>query len=126
MPTLLSKTLIVDQHIKTTILLLCYLLLLCLPGSSAQIKEIYETGIMTELTYKEVSYIRSALQYRLKGLEREIEADNSGKLDPPLTDDERIDIQEDIIYYDKLVYMFEKAEKQSEELKVVESIIIPE
>jgi len=81
---------------------------------------------MAELTFKEISYIRSALKYRLSGLEREIEADNENALDKPRTEDERMDIQEDIIFYDKLLYTFEKSEKQSQELKVVESIIVPE
>ena len=81
---------------------------------------------MAELTFKEISHIRSALKYRLSGLEREIEADNENALDEPLTEDERIDIQEDIVFYDKLLYTFEKAEKQSQELKVVESITVPD
>ncbi|VAW66936.1 hypothetical protein MNBD_GAMMA09-1421 [hydrothermal vent metagenome] len=77
---------------------------------------------MAELTFKEISYIRAALKYRLLGLEREIEADNEDKLEEPLSEDERVDIQEDIVVYDKLLYMFEKAEKQSQELKVVSNI----
>lgn len=81
---------------------------------------------MSDLTFKEISYIRSALQYRLSGLEREIDADNEGKLDPPLTEDESVDIQEDIIFYDKLLYTFQKAEKQSFELREVQSISIKE
>ena len=31
-----------------------------------------------------------------------------------------------IVFYDKLLYQFEKAEKQSEALKVVQSITLPE
>ena len=34
-------------------------------------------------------------------------------LDESLTKDECIDIQEDVVLYDKLLYIFEKAEKQS-------------
>jgi len=79
---------------------------------------------MTDLTFKEISYIRSALQYRLNGLEREIEADNEGRLEKPLTEDEAIDIQEDILFYDKLLYTFQKAEKQSTDLREVQSISI--
>jgi len=79
---------------------------------------------VTELTFKEISYIRSALQYRLNGLEREIDADNEEKLEKPLTEDEAIDIQEDIIFYDKLLYTFQKAEKQSTDLREVQSISI--
>jgi len=81
---------------------------------------------MANLTFKEISYIRSALKYRLSGLEREISADNNNSLEEPLTDDERLDIQDDIVFYDKLLYQFEKAEKQSEDLKVVQNITLPE
>ena len=80
---------------------------------------------MTELTFKDISYIRSALQAKLKSLEAEIEADNDDKLDPPLTEDERSDLQEDIVYYDKLLYVFEKAEKESKDLRSVQSIVLP-
>ena len=80
---------------------------------------------MTELSFKEISYIRAALQYRLNGLEREIEADNDNTLEQPLSEDERTSIQEDIVFYDKLLYQFEKAEKQSQTMRSVESIVIP-
>lgn len=80
---------------------------------------------MAELTFKEISYIRSALKYRLQGLEREVDADNDDQLDESFTEDERIDLQEDIVFYDKLLYLFEKAEKQSQELKVVQSVSLP-
>ena len=80
---------------------------------------------MAKLDFKEISYIRAALQYRLSGLEREFEADNNDSLDPPLSEDERIDIQEDIIFYDKLLYQFEKAEKQSYEFKTVPDLVLP-
>ncbi len=80
---------------------------------------------MTELTFKDISYIRSALQYRLAGLEREIISDNKNSLEKPLSEDERIEIQEDIIFYDKLLYQFEQAEKQSQEIRVVPSITLP-
>ena len=80
---------------------------------------------MTELSFKEISYIRAALQYRLNGLEREIEADNDNTLEQPLSEDERTSIQEDIVFYDKLLYQFEKAEKQSQAMRSVESIVIP-
>ena len=79
---------------------------------------------MTELTFKDISYIRSALQAKLKSLEAEIQADDDEKLDPPLAEDERLDIQEDIVYYDKLLYVFEKAEKESKELRAVQSIVL--
>ncbi len=80
---------------------------------------------MTELTFKEISYIRSALQYFLAGLESEILADNNNSLEEPLSEDERIEIQEDIIFYDKLLYQFEQAEKQSQEIRIVPSIALP-
>ena len=80
---------------------------------------------MTELSFKEISYIRAALQYRLNGLEREIEADNDNALKQPLSEDERVSIQEDTVFYDKLFYQFEKAEKQSQAMRSVESIVIP-
>ncbi|OZG70811.1 hypothetical protein BTA51_23500 [Hahella sp. CCB-MM4] len=81
---------------------------------------------MAELTYKEISYIRSALKFRLDCLEKELEMDNSAEPEHQLDEDERHDHQEDIVFYDKLLYMFEKAEKQSEDLKVVQSIEVPE
>ncbi|MCE2027416.1 hypothetical protein [Sessilibacter corallicola] len=80
---------------------------------------------MTELTFKDISYIRSALQYRLAGLEREIISDNKNSLEKPLSEDERIEIQEDIIFYDKLLYQFEQAEKQSQVMKITPSIVLP-
>lgn len=80
---------------------------------------------MTELTYKDISYIRSAIQAKLQSLGAEIEADNDDQLDEPLTEDERQEIQEAIVYYDKLLYMFEKAEKESNDLRVVPNIVLP-
>lgn len=76
---------------------------------------------MIELTFKDISYIRSALQAKLKSLEAEIEADNNDQLEEPLTEDERSDIQEAILYYDKLLYTFEKAEEASADLRVVQA-----
>lgn len=80
---------------------------------------------MTELTYKDISYIRSAIQAKLQSLGAEIEADNDEQLDEPLTEDERQEIQEAIVYYDKLLYMFEKAERESKDLRVVPNIVLP-
>lgn len=79
---------------------------------------------MIELTFKDISYIRSALQTKLKSLEAEIEADNN-QLEEPLTEDERSDIQEAIQYYDKLLYTFEKAEEASAGLRVVQVVVLP-
>ena len=70
-----------------------------------------------ELTFKDISYIRAALENFVGHLQMDIE---SGELD----DDERLDTQEDILYYDKLLYTFQKAEKQSVELKEVASIVL--
>lgn len=70
-----------------------------------------------ELTYKDISYIRAALESFIVQLKMDIE---SGELD----DDERLDTQEDILYYEKLLYTFQKAEKQSVELREVSSIAI--
>lgn len=70
-----------------------------------------------ELNYKDNSFIRAALEGYIGQLTLDIE---SGELD----DDERLDTQEDILYYEKLLYTFQKAEKQSVELKEVSSIVI--
>jgi hypothetical protein len=70
-----------------------------------------------ELTFKDISYIRAALEGFIGQLKMDIE---SGELD----DDERLDMQEDFLYYEKLLYTFQKAEKQSVELKEVSSLVI--
>lgn len=72
---------------------------------------------LTELTFKEVSYIRAALEAYLQMLEQDVAGDE-------LDDDERIDTQEDILFYNKLLHTFRKAEKQAHELKEVPSIAI--
>lgn len=81
---------------------------------------------MAELTYKEISYIRSALKFRLDCLKKELAIDDEADEKNQLSEDDRHDLQEDIVFYDKLLYTFEKAEKQSVELKVVQSIDLPE
>ncbi len=70
-----------------------------------------------ELTYKDISYIRAALEGYIGLLNADIE---SGDID----EDERLDTQEDLLYYDKLLYVFQKAEKQSVDLREVTSIVI--
>lgn len=70
-----------------------------------------------ELTFKEISYIRSALEGYIGLLEIDVK---SGDLD----DDERLDTQEDLLFYGKLLYTFQKSEKQSTELRDVQSISI--
>ena len=72
-----------------------------------------------ELTYKDISYIRVALEGYIGLLSLDVEC---GELD----DDERLDTQEDLLYYEKLLYTFQKAEKQSVELREVSSIVIKE
>ena len=67
-----------------------------------------------ELTCKDISYIRAAIEGFIGQLKMDIE---SGEFD-----DERLDMQEDLLYYDKLLYTFQKAEKQSVELREVSSI----
>lgn len=70
-----------------------------------------------ELTYKDISFIRAAIEGYIGLLNLDIE---SGELD----DDERFDIQDDLLYYEKLLYTFQKAEKQSVELRAVSSIAV--
>ena len=70
-----------------------------------------------ELTFKEISYIRAALEGYICLLNENIELDQLG-------DDERLDNQEDILFYEKLLYTFQKSEKQSTDLREVQSILI--
>ncbi|MBV1882164.1 MAG: hypothetical protein KUG82_11045 [Pseudomonadales bacterium] len=70
-----------------------------------------------ELTFKEISYIRAALEGYIGLLNEDIELDQLG-------DDERLDTQEDILFYEKLLYTFQKSEKQSTDLREVQSILI--
>lgn len=73
---------------------------------------------LQELTFKDISYIRAALEGYIGLLKLDVESDE-------LDDDARLDLQEDLLYYDKLLYQFKKSEMQSTELKAVESIVIP-
>ncbi len=70
-----------------------------------------------ELTFKEISYIRAALESYVGILNEDSESHQ-------LSDDERLDLQEDILFYDKLLYSFQKAEKQSIDLREVQSISV--
>lgn len=70
-----------------------------------------------ELTFKDISYIRAALEGYIGLLNADIESGDIGE-------DERLDTQEDLLYYDKLLYEFQKAEKQSVDLREVTSIVI--
>jgi hypothetical protein len=53
------------------------------------------------LTFKDISYIRAAIEGYIGQLKFDIE---SAELD----DDERLDTQEDLLYYDKLPNTFQK------------------
>ncbi len=72
-------------------------------------------SISRELTFKEISYIRAALEGYIGLLNQDIESND-------LSGDERLDTQEDIVFYDKILYTFQKAEKQSTDLHEVQSI----
>ncbi len=72
---------------------------------------------LRELSYKEISYIRSALEICIGQLELDVAADD-------IDDDDRIDLQEDIMFYENILYTFKKSEKQSVDLKEVQSIAI--
>ncbi len=67
-------------------------------------------------TFKEISYIRAALEGYIGLLKSDIESSE--------LDDERLDTQEDLLFYDNLLYTFQKAEKQSVDLREVQSISI--
>ncbi|MDH5178862.1 MAG: hypothetical protein OEY07_04280 [Gammaproteobacteria bacterium] len=71
-----------------------------------------------ELTFKEISYLRAALEAYISIIKQDIEDDKTDE-------DERSDLQEDLLFYDKLLYTFRKAEKQSVELREVQTITIP-
>ena len=70
-----------------------------------------------ELTFKEISYIRAALEGYIGLLKLDVESED-------IDDDERLETQEDLLFYDKLLYTFQKAEKQSVDLKEVSSLSI--
>ncbi|WHI48428.1 hypothetical protein [Microbulbifer sp. VAAF005] len=72
---------------------------------------------LRELSYKEISYIRSALEGYIGLLKLDIESEDTD-------DDERMDLQEDLLFYEKLLYTFQKSEKQSVDLKQIQSIAI--
>ena len=71
-----------------------------------------------ELTFKDISYIRFALEGYIGVLKLDLDSEE-------MDNDERMDIQEDIIYYEKLLHLFRKSEKQSHDLKEVQAIGIP-
>ena len=59
---------------------------------------------MTTLTFKDIRYIRAALEWKLEDLQSTIEQDNAGTLDPPLPADE--DLSEASVYYSYLIGTF--------------------
>lgn len=74
---------------------------------------------MEPLTFKDIAYIRAALECKLEDLQWTIEQDNAGTLDPPLTDDEGWDMSEASLYYDHLLGWFRQLEVQSVPLRIV-------
>ena len=81
---------------------------------------------MVELQFKDISYIRYALQGKRGHLRWTLEQDDKKALPEPLTAEARQQIQEDMLYYNGLINTFETAEKQSFELRKVVSICVPE
>ena len=49
---------------------------------------------MTTLTFKDIRYIRAALEYEIEHIQLIIKLDNAGQLEPLLTDDEGWDMSE--------------------------------
>lgn len=74
---------------------------------------------MVTLTFKDIAYIRAALECELEELQRTLEQDNAGTLDPPLTDSEGGDMDNDFLYYDHLLDWFRQLEIQSVPLRIV-------
>ncbi len=74
---------------------------------------------MANLTFKDVSYIRAALECELEELEWATGQDNNGILPEPLSDDERHDMLQDILYYSYLLGWFRQLEIQSVPLQIV-------
>ncbi len=66
---------------------------------------------LKELTYKDISYIRAAIEGFIGQLKMDLKSDE--------LDDERLNTQENILYYEKLLYTFQKAEKQAVGLRLV-------
>jgi hypothetical protein len=73
---------------------------------------------MQELSFKDVSFIRSALEGYIGLIKLDLASDD-------IDDDARLDLQEDIIYYERLLHLFRKSEKQSFDLREVQGIGIP-
>ena len=81
---------------------------------------------MVELEFKDISYIRRALQGMLGHLEWTLGQDDKKVLPEPLSAQARQQIREDMLYYEELINTFKTAEKQSYELREVVSICVPE
>jgi len=74
---------------------------------------------MANLTYKDIAFIRAALEYETKNLLQTLEQDNAGTLVPPLTDDEACDMENDFLYYDYQRSLFTAADMQPGPLQLV-------
>jgi hypothetical protein len=74
---------------------------------------------MVDLTFKDIRYIRAALERELEYLEWSTGQDNNGILPEPLSDDERSDMLDDILFYSPLLGWFKQWEIQSVPLRVV-------
>ncbi len=74
---------------------------------------------MVTLTFKDIAYIRAALECESEDLLWTMEQDDNGKLDPPLTSSESADMGNDFLYYDHLLDWFRQLEIQSVPLRIV-------
>jgi len=74
---------------------------------------------MAKLTYKDIAYIRAALECKLEDLRWTMEQNDNGKLDPPLTDDEDCDMGNDFLYYDYQRSLFTALDMQPGPLQLV-------
>ncbi len=74
---------------------------------------------MGNLTYKDIAYIRAALECKLEDLRWTLEQDNAGTLEPPLTDDEGCDMDNDFLYYEYQLNLFTALDMQPGPLQLV-------
>ena len=81
---------------------------------------------MFALGFKNISYIRAALQSKRGHLKWTLEQDDKNALPELLSAQARQQIQEDILYYDGLINTFEFAENQSKALRKIVEILVPE
>jgi hypothetical protein len=81
---------------------------------------------MANLTFKDIAYIRAALECEVQELAWATGQGNNGILPEPLSDDERSDMLSDLLTYDKLLSWFQQWEIQSVPLRVVPKVIVVE